>query len=144
MEPDVLVISNVNEDECFDPGGGEINVEVDDSFIFVTRTFLPYLAYPEDSLSGESKDFVQIKQKNNGQNSGPNTNTGTDRVHKSWEFLAKIASSNALYDWLPRASGEWTSCAKDNTPISGKNYTKQGQKSIQSSKDVGLPAWHSV
>ncbi|GJY49276.1 hypothetical protein Tco_0439232 [Tanacetum coccineum] len=49
IPPDVLVISNVNEDECFDPGGGEINVEVDDSFIFVTRTFLPYLAYPEVS-----------------------------------------------------------------------------------------------
>ncbi|GKB15142.1 reverse transcriptase domain-containing protein [Tanacetum coccineum] len=49
MEPNVLVINNVNEDECFDPGGGEINVEVDDSFTFVTRTFLPYLTYPEVS-----------------------------------------------------------------------------------------------
>ncbi|GKE58179.1 hypothetical protein Tco_1497364 [Tanacetum coccineum] len=39
MEPDVPVINNVdelNEDACFDPGGGEINVEVDDSFTFVT------------------------------------------------------------------------------------------------------------
>ncbi|GJZ49161.1 hypothetical protein Tco_0603351 [Tanacetum coccineum] len=39
MEPDVPVIKNVdelNEDECFDPGGGEINVEVDNSFKFVT------------------------------------------------------------------------------------------------------------
>ncbi|GJW65722.1 hypothetical protein Tco_0117606 [Tanacetum coccineum] len=52
MEPDEPVINNVdelNEDECFDPGGGEINVEVDDSFTFVTRTFLPYLTYPEVS-----------------------------------------------------------------------------------------------
>ncbi|GJY90464.1 hypothetical protein Tco_0505660, partial [Tanacetum coccineum] len=49
MEPNVLVISNVNEDECFDPGGGEINVEVDDSFTFVTRTFLLCLTYPEVS-----------------------------------------------------------------------------------------------
>ncbi|GKA39845.1 hypothetical protein Tco_0732438, partial [Tanacetum coccineum] len=52
IEPDVPVINNVdelNEDECFDPGGGEINVEVDDSFTFVTRTFLPYLTYPEVS-----------------------------------------------------------------------------------------------
>ncbi|GJZ98987.1 reverse transcriptase domain-containing protein [Tanacetum coccineum] len=52
MEPDVPVINNVdelNENECFDPGGGEINVEVDDSFTFVTRTFLPYLTYPEVS-----------------------------------------------------------------------------------------------
>ncbi|GJZ63517.1 reverse transcriptase domain-containing protein [Tanacetum coccineum] len=53
MEPDVPVINNVdelNEDECFNPGGGEINVEVDDSFTFVTRTFLPYLTYPERSF----------------------------------------------------------------------------------------------
>ncbi|GKE69031.1 hypothetical protein Tco_1527103, partial [Tanacetum coccineum] len=49
MEPNLLVISNVNKDECFDPGGGEINVEVDDSFTFVTRIFLPYLTYPEVS-----------------------------------------------------------------------------------------------
>ncbi|GJT92968.1 reverse transcriptase domain-containing protein [Tanacetum coccineum] len=49
MDPDVLIISNVNEDECFDPWGGEINVEVDDSFTFVTRTFLPYLTHPEVS-----------------------------------------------------------------------------------------------
>ncbi|GKC25044.1 hypothetical protein Tco_1027194 [Tanacetum coccineum] len=37
MEPDVPVINNVdelNDDECFDPGGSEINVEVDDSFSF--------------------------------------------------------------------------------------------------------------
>ncbi|GJY28957.1 hypothetical protein Tco_0404724 [Tanacetum coccineum] len=40
MEPDVPVINNVdelNKDECFDPRGVEINVEVDDSFTFVTR-----------------------------------------------------------------------------------------------------------
>ncbi|GKC52827.1 hypothetical protein Tco_1075572 [Tanacetum coccineum] len=52
MEPDVPVINNIyelNEDECFDPGGGEINVEVDDSFTFVIRTFLLYLTYPEVS-----------------------------------------------------------------------------------------------
>ncbi|GKB20767.1 hypothetical protein Tco_0854690 [Tanacetum coccineum] len=60
MEPDVLVINNVdelNEDECFDPGGGEINVEVDNSFTFVTRTFLPYLTYPEvSSLLSSTKN----------------------------------------------------------------------------------------
>ncbi|GKG44411.1 hypothetical protein Tco_0485849, partial [Tanacetum coccineum] len=51
-EPDAPVINNVdelNEDECFDPGGGEINVEVDDSFTFVTWIFLLYLTYPEVS-----------------------------------------------------------------------------------------------
>ncbi|GKA98339.1 hypothetical protein Tco_0826276 [Tanacetum coccineum] len=52
IEPDVPVINNVdelNEDVCFDPGGGEINVEVDDSFTFVIQTFLSYLTYPEVS-----------------------------------------------------------------------------------------------
>ncbi|GJZ06479.1 reverse transcriptase domain-containing protein [Tanacetum coccineum] len=39
IEPNAPVINNVdelNKDECFDPGGGEINVEVNDSFTFVT------------------------------------------------------------------------------------------------------------
>ncbi|GJX95675.1 hypothetical protein Tco_0351473 [Tanacetum coccineum] len=56
IEPDAPVINNfdeLNEDECFDPGGGEINVsqnvEVDDSFTFVIRTFLPYRTYLVDS-----------------------------------------------------------------------------------------------
>ncbi|GKE61256.1 hypothetical protein Tco_1511623, partial [Tanacetum coccineum] len=52
IEPDAPVINNVdelNEDECFDPGGGENNVEVDDSFTIITRTFLPFLTYPEVS-----------------------------------------------------------------------------------------------
>ncbi|GKE22937.1 hypothetical protein Tco_1434449 [Tanacetum coccineum] len=61
MEHDVPVINNVNEDECFDLGGGEINVEVDDSFTFVTQTFLPYLTYPEVSpllSSTENEDTI--------------------------------------------------------------------------------------
>ncbi|GJZ19190.1 reverse transcriptase domain-containing protein [Tanacetum coccineum] len=33
-------------DDSIPPGGGEINVEVDNSFIFVTWTFLTYLTYP--------------------------------------------------------------------------------------------------
>ncbi|GJT30135.1 hypothetical protein Tco_0910410 [Tanacetum coccineum] len=66
IEPDAPVINNfdeLNEDECFDPGGGEIdvsqNVEDDDSFTFVIRTFLPFLTYPVDSpllLSTRSED----------------------------------------------------------------------------------------
>ncbi|GKB65778.1 hypothetical protein Tco_0927190, partial [Tanacetum coccineum] len=36
-----------------DPGGGEIdvsqNIEDDDSFAFIIRTFLPYSTYPVDS-----------------------------------------------------------------------------------------------
>ncbi|GKC37568.1 hypothetical protein Tco_1049952, partial [Tanacetum coccineum] len=64
MEPNVPVINNVdelNEDECFDPGGGEINVEVEDSFTFVSQTFLPYLTYPEVSpllSSTENEDTI--------------------------------------------------------------------------------------
>ncbi|GJZ19869.1 reverse transcriptase domain-containing protein [Tanacetum coccineum] len=52
IEPDAPVINNVdelNEDECFDPGGGEINVEVDNSFTIIAWTFLPFLTYPEVS-----------------------------------------------------------------------------------------------
>ncbi|GJS45217.1 hypothetical protein Tco_0595338 [Tanacetum coccineum] len=57
MESNVLVINNVNKDECFDPGGGEISVEIKDSFTFVTRTFLSYLTYPEvSSLLSSTKN----------------------------------------------------------------------------------------
>nr|GEW68505.1 hypothetical protein [Tanacetum cinerariifolium] len=64
------VMNNINEpdeDECFDPGGGEINVfsniEDDDyfPFIFVIQIFLPYLIYPEVSpllLSAGSEDTI--------------------------------------------------------------------------------------
>ncbi|GJW99908.1 hypothetical protein Tco_0183822 [Tanacetum coccineum] len=68
IEPDAPVINNfdeLNEDECFDLGGGEINaslnVEDDHYFPFVTRIFLPYLTYPEDSpllLSTGSEDTI--------------------------------------------------------------------------------------
>ncbi|GKE88006.1 hypothetical protein Tco_1565481 [Tanacetum coccineum] len=52
IETDAPVINNVdelNEDECFDPGGGKIDVEDDDSFTFVIQTFLSFLTYPEVS-----------------------------------------------------------------------------------------------
>ncbi|GJV31806.1 hypothetical protein Tco_1392206 [Tanacetum coccineum] len=68
FEPDAPMINKfdeLNEDECFYPGGGEINVsqnvEDDDSFTFVIRTFLPFLTYPEDSpllLSTGSEDTI--------------------------------------------------------------------------------------
>ncbi|GJY54342.1 hypothetical protein Tco_0446006 [Tanacetum coccineum] len=68
IEPDAPVINNfdeLNEDECFDPGGAEINasqnVEVDDSFTFFIWTFLPFLTYPEVSPlfpSTESEDTI--------------------------------------------------------------------------------------
>ncbi|GKC38213.1 hypothetical protein Tco_1050597 [Tanacetum coccineum] len=68
FEPDTPVINNfdeLNEDECFDLEGGEIvlslNVENDDSFTFVIRTYLPYLTYLADSpllLSTRSEDTI--------------------------------------------------------------------------------------
>ncbi|GJR36553.1 hypothetical protein Tco_1212237 [Tanacetum coccineum] len=68
FEPDTALINNfneLNEDEYFDPGGGEIvlfqNVADDDSFTFVIRTFLPFLTYLVDSLllpSTRSEDTV--------------------------------------------------------------------------------------
>ncbi|GKB42873.1 hypothetical protein Tco_0887815 [Tanacetum coccineum] len=64
IKTDVPVINNgdeLNEDECFDPGGGEINVEVEDYFTFVSQTFLSYLTYPEVSpllSSTENEDTI--------------------------------------------------------------------------------------
>ncbi|GKF70562.1 hypothetical protein Tco_0203619, partial [Tanacetum coccineum] len=56
FEPAAAIIKNfdeLKEDECFDLEGGKINVyqnvEDDDSFTFVIRTFLPFLTYPADS-----------------------------------------------------------------------------------------------
>ncbi|GJY08350.1 hypothetical protein Tco_0375404 [Tanacetum coccineum] len=68
IESNAPVINNfdeLNEDECFDPRGGEIdvsqNVEDDDSFTFVIWTFLSFLTYPVDSpllLSTGSEDTI--------------------------------------------------------------------------------------
>ncbi|GKF41320.1 hypothetical protein Tco_0124662 [Tanacetum coccineum] len=56
FEPDTVVKNNfdeLNDDDYFDPGGGEIvvsqNVEDDDSFTFVIWTFIPILTYSEVS-----------------------------------------------------------------------------------------------
>ncbi|GKC54870.1 hypothetical protein Tco_1077615 [Tanacetum coccineum] len=43
--PEINDFDELNRDECFDLGGGEINFEVDDSFTFVTWTFLLFLTY---------------------------------------------------------------------------------------------------
>nr|GEX05972.1 hypothetical protein [Tanacetum cinerariifolium] len=60
-------IDELNEDEWFDPGGGKIDVfvNIEDGnyfpFIFVIRTFLPYLIYPEVSpvlLSTGNEDTI--------------------------------------------------------------------------------------
>ncbi|GJR36515.1 hypothetical protein Tco_1212199 [Tanacetum coccineum] len=49
IEPDAPVINNVdelNEDECFDPGGGKNNVEVNDSFTIILLDFSPVSHLP--------------------------------------------------------------------------------------------------
>ncbi|GJS26342.1 hypothetical protein Tco_0486962 [Tanacetum coccineum] len=59
FKPDTAVINNfdeLNEDEYFDP-----DVEDDDSFTFVIRTFLPYFTYPVESplfFSTKNEDTV--------------------------------------------------------------------------------------
>ncbi|GJY81379.1 putative reverse transcriptase domain-containing protein [Tanacetum coccineum] len=64
FEPDAPVINNfdeLNEDECFNPEGGKINVEDNDSFTFVIRTFLLFFTYHVDSpllLSTGSEDTI--------------------------------------------------------------------------------------
>ncbi|GJY08427.1 hypothetical protein Tco_0375481 [Tanacetum coccineum] len=61
IPPVINNVDELNEDECFDPGGGAINFEVDNSFKFVTWIFLPYLTYPEVSpllLSTKSEDTI--------------------------------------------------------------------------------------
>ncbi|GJX93081.1 hypothetical protein Tco_0347667 [Tanacetum coccineum] len=66
IETDAPVINNfdeLNDDECFDPEGDEINVEDDDSFIFVIQTFLSFLTYPEVSpllSSTKNEDTIYV------------------------------------------------------------------------------------
>ncbi|GJR83366.1 hypothetical protein Tco_0154151, partial [Tanacetum coccineum] len=56
-EPVINNVDELNKDECFDPEGGKIDVEVDNSFTFVTWIFLPYLTYPEvSSLLSSTKN----------------------------------------------------------------------------------------
>ncbi|GJV37667.1 hypothetical protein Tco_1410144, partial [Tanacetum coccineum] len=60
FEPDAPVIDNFNKLND-DQRGGEINVEDDDSFTFVIRTFLPFLTYPKISpllSSAKNKDTI--------------------------------------------------------------------------------------
>ncbi|GJS16992.1 reverse transcriptase domain-containing protein [Tanacetum coccineum] len=93
IEPDVPVINNVdelNEDECFDPGGGEINVEVDDSFTFVIQTFLPFLTYPEVRI-------MQISQENGQYRTNMDTRMGNsiqepEEVYANGDVAMKFSS----------------------------------------------------
>ncbi|GKE83214.1 hypothetical protein Tco_1553214 [Tanacetum coccineum] len=82
IEPDAPVTKNfdeLNKDECFNPGGGEIdvsqNIEDDDSFAFFILTFLPYRTYLVDSpllLSTGSEDTIFDPLRAGGISSGWN------------------------------------------------------------------------
>ncbi|GJX47477.1 hypothetical protein Tco_0272667 [Tanacetum coccineum] len=89
IETNAPVINNVdelNKDECFDPRGGENNVEIDDSFTFVTWTFLSFLTYPE----------VWIKQKlQENRQKWANTDTGNGRAQKKPGNQAKVKKSTS-------------------------------------------------
>ncbi|GJU37770.1 hypothetical protein Tco_1186124 [Tanacetum coccineum] len=106
IETDARVINNfdeLNEDECFDPRGDEINVEDDDSFIFVIRTFLPFLTYPEVSpllLSTRSEDTI--------------FNPGTD--------IAKISRKRLKPD--KHGHGNGIECARAGRMISKVNKSQ--------------------
>nr|GEV17429.1 monodehydroascorbate reductase [Tanacetum cinerariifolium] len=65
------VMNNIDElieDECFDPGGCEIDVfanikdDVFFPFIFVIRFFLPYLTYPEITHPAMPEDIPELAQ----------------------------------------------------------------------------------
>ncbi|GJU02210.1 hypothetical protein Tco_1112548 [Tanacetum coccineum] len=82
VETDAPVINNfdeLNEDECFDPGGDEIDVEDEDSFTFIIRTFLPYLTYPEVSpLLSSTKNEDTILT--------PTSPLRADGISSGWNF----------------------------------------------------------
>ncbi|GJW91655.1 hypothetical protein Tco_0169208 [Tanacetum coccineum] len=85
IETDVPEINNFDElngDECFDSGGGENNVEVDDSFTFVTWTFLPFLTYPEVRIYQKSQENHQ-KQANTDTRTEECTKAGSQSQKKS-------------------------------------------------------------
>ncbi|GJX34142.1 hypothetical protein Tco_0245699 [Tanacetum coccineum] len=103
MEPDVHVINNVdelNEDECFDPGGGEINVEVDDTFTFVTRTFLPYLTYLEVRILQITQENGQKPDKHGHENRKECTRAvdlideRSNGQHKFWKSVKPVINAN--------------------------------------------------
>ncbi|GJT13495.1 hypothetical protein Tco_0860537 [Tanacetum coccineum] len=88
VEPDTAVkndFDELNEDECFDPGGGEnvvfLNVEEDDSFTFTIRTFLPFVTYPEVRIR-------QISQENRQKRA--NTDTRTEECARAGSQSQKV------------------------------------------------------
>ncbi|GJT50950.1 hypothetical protein Tco_0977107, partial [Tanacetum coccineum] len=96
VETDAPVMNNfdkLNEDECFDPGGDEIDVEDNDSFTFVIQTFLPFLTYPEVRIlqksqeNGQNRTITDISRRK--CQNRTNTDTGKEREYKSRENAIK-------------------------------------------------------
>ncbi|GJS87177.1 reverse transcriptase domain-containing protein [Tanacetum coccineum] len=110
--PMIKKIDDLNEDECFDPGGNEIDVEDDDSFTFVIRTFLPFLTYPEvspvlfstrseDTIFDPGTDIAKISRK---WSKPDKHGHGNGRAHKSRENAIKGANELIGLDIKIRAT----------------------------------------
>ncbi|GJZ22534.1 hypothetical protein Tco_0559573 [Tanacetum coccineum] len=93
----------LNNDESFDSGEGENVVldEEEDTFTFTTRSFLPFVTYPEvlpTSYSTGSEDKVFKPGKDNkdesGQNQSKPTRNGKDKTREKFE---KTKAGSARY-----------------------------------------------
>ncbi|GJV86650.1 hypothetical protein Tco_1530588 [Tanacetum coccineum] len=101
IEPNATVINNfdeLNEDECFDPGGEEIDVEDDDSFTFVIQTFLPFLTYPRIKPNFSEDSRVRWQQSGRSEGSRVSSQTLTSK-HMDWFTAVSIGVPvrNALW-----------------------------------------------
>nr|GEU29928.1 hypothetical protein [Tanacetum cinerariifolium] len=103
-------IDELNEDECFDPGG-DIDVSTNDKdvdyfpFMFVIRIFLPYLIYPEVSplfLSAENEDTIFDPGKDYAQNVKNQSKTEQYRT----QDLKSTAKAGSTGIFLKQSSNE--------------------------------------
>ncbi|GJY87583.1 hypothetical protein Tco_0502211 [Tanacetum coccineum] len=122
IETDAPVINNfdeLNEDECFDPGGDEIDVEDDDSFTFVIRTFLPFLTYPK-SLTSQEAPIGQFPKENDTR--------GLKKAHKEWDFYTKSCLKEAQRP-LTHGCHVGNPCAPQSNPtVDIKHLMIEGMK----------------
>ncbi|GJT63414.1 hypothetical protein Tco_1006947 [Tanacetum coccineum] len=152
IEPDAPVINNVdelNEDECFDPGGSEINVEVDSSFTFVTWIFLPYVTYPENRVKFDADQAVELYLSLTFRLSVRENSrrTKNDRVKYEWDAkqglvgnlkssctdIAKISRKRSKPD--NHGHGNGIECAKAGRMLSKVNKSQLMVNTGQPQKD---------
>ncbi|GJS68882.1 reverse transcriptase domain-containing protein [Tanacetum coccineum] len=144
---------SIPPDECFDPWGGEINVEVDDSFTFVTRTFLPYLTHPELCKYGKPEEFFETKGL-----SIPDVTALTEMVKELVlmnkanqqaslkavdEICVTCGGPNPYYECLATDSNTFNAYATTGTyNHGGPGYRPQGDLNYRASNQMG-PPFHS-